>query len=142
MNLRHTPLALVLVLAAGSVAAQSVNGPADVESKLRAAGYTEVRDVEFDDGLWEAEVRAADGRWHDVAIVAADGELLDARGGRPLLTAAEITARLQAAGYATITDLELDDAIWEADAVAADGRRVEIRLNGHTGAVIDVEDDR
>jgi uncharacterized membrane protein YkoI len=141
MTATKLALALLLPLSAGTVAAQAVSGPADVTARLQAAGYSESRDVEFDGGLWEAEVRAADGRWHDVAIDAATGDVLDGNSSRPVLTAAQVTAALAAAGYADVRDLDLDDAVWEADAVAADGRRVELRLNGHTGKVIAEEQD-
>ena len=56
--------------------------------------------------------------------------------GRALLPAAEITAALTAAGYRDIHDLDLDDAVWEADATNAQGQRVELRLNAHTGKVL------
>ena len=134
-------LALLLTLSAGTVAAQAVAGPADVTARLNAAGYTEIRDVEFDGGLWEAEVRAADGRWHDVAIDAASGDVLDDHSPRPLLTAVQAEAALTAAGYTAVTDLDLDDAIWEADATDSTGQRVELRLNGYTGKVLSSELD-
>ena len=125
-------LALALSLAAGTVAAQAARGPDDITRQLNAAGYTEVRDIEFDDGLWEAEVRGRDGRWHDVAVDGASGELMDDRGGRALLPAADLAA----AGYRDVHDLDLDDAVWEADAVTASGQRVELRINAHTGKVL------
>lgn len=131
-----TALALVLSLAAGTAAAQSARGPDDITRQLNAAGYTEVRDIEFDDGLWEAEVRGRDGRWHDVAVDAANGELMDDRGGRALLPADQLVAGLGAAGYRDIHDLDLDDAVWEADATTASGQRVELRINAHTGKVL------
>ena len=109
---------------------------ADIRAQLSTAGYSDVHDVEFDDGLWEAEVRGKDGRWHDVAVDGASGELMDDRGGRALLPAADITAALTAAGYRDIHDLDLDDAVWEADATNAQGQRVELRLNAHTGKVL------
>ena len=80
-------LALTLSLAAGAAAAKAPAGVDDVTRQLSAAGYTEVRDIEFDDGLWEAEVRGKDGRWHDVAVDGTSGELMDDRGGRALMPA-------------------------------------------------------
>ncbi len=140
-----TSLSLALLLslaAAGTAAAQAVNGPADVTARLNAAGYTEVRDVEFDGGLWEAEVRHADGRWHDVAIDATTGDVLDDRAaGKTLITAAQVIASLESAGYTEIRDLDLDDAVWEADARGRDGQRVELRVNAHNGKVISEEID-
>ena len=127
---------LALALSAGTVAAQAPAGPADITRILNGAGYTEIRDVEFDDGVWEADVRAADGRWHDVAVDASNGELMDDHSGRPLITATELGARLASAGYRDVHDLDLDDAVWEADATSAAGQRVELRINAHTGRVI------
>lgn len=141
---RHWLMALpaALALVSGSVAAEAVTGTGQVTKILKDAGYTEVRDIELDEtGLWEAEVRGTDGRWHDVHVVGTSGELLDDRSGRPLLTAADITARLQKAGYTGIHDLDLDDALWQVDATRADRQRVELTLNGFTGELIHEELD-
>lgn len=142
MKLSTLALALAITFGASAAFAQAVAGPADIEKRLVAAGYSEVRDIEFDDGLWEAEVRGADGRWHDVAVQADTGEVLDDRGPRAVLPAAEVIKRIEAAGYTQVHDLDLDDAVWEADALDAKGERVELRINGHTGAVMSVESER
>lgn len=127
---------LVLSLAAGAAIAGVVRGADDAVARIQAAGYAEIRELEYDDGLWEAEVRLPDGRWHDVAVDGRSGELLDERSGRPILGSQDILARLAAAGYADVRDVDLEDAIWEIDARRADGSRVELRVNAHTGAVI------
>lgn len=135
---------LILVPAALFAAATVHAGSAaDVTARLQAAGYAEVRDVEFDGGLWEAEVRRADGRWGEVAMDDASGEIFDARAGRPVLDARAIAEALEAAGYTEISDLDRDGALWEAEARDAQGTRVEIRLSGHDGRVLasDVEYD-
>jgi uncharacterized membrane protein YkoI len=136
----HTTLvasiALALTLATGAVTADVIRGGVDAVVKIQAAGYTEIRELEFDDGLWEAEVRLPDGTWHDIAIDARSGEILDDRSGQPILRSEEIVHRLTAAGFADIRDMDLEDAIWEVDARRADGVRVELRVNAHNGAVI------
>lgn len=116
--------------------ADTINEAGQAISALQAAGYTNVRDVELDDGLWEAEVKAADGRWHDVHIDPASGTVIDRRSGSKLLTASEITQKLQAAGYTSIHELDLDEAVWDVEAMDANGQRLELRVNGYTGAVI------
>ena len=132
------PLALV----AGAAFAQS-QGIQDIQAKLQAAGYTEVRDIEFDSGLWEAEVRRADGRWGEVSLDPTSGEVFDAKDGRAMMDARGIAEALEAAGYTEISDLDRDGALWEAEARGADGQRVELRLSGHDGRVLnsDVEYD-
>ncbi|GAB2489647.1 PepSY domain-containing protein [Arenimonas alkanexedens] len=134
-------LAVSLTLAATTAVAQPTQAPIDVTERLKSAGYAEVRDIEFDDGLWEAEVRHADGRWHDVALDPATGELMDNRSQQALLGIDEVLSRLASAGYTQVQDLDLDDAVWEADALATDGRRIELRINAHTGRVLSEQID-
>ena len=100
-----------------------------------------MRDLELDDGLWEVEVQHEDGRWYDIHVVPDSGEILDPRAGKPVLPGKEILARLEAGGYTKVRDLELEDAVWEADATAPDGKRVEVRLNGFDGTVLVTETD-
>jgi len=137
--------AMVALLIAAPVLANDhkARGPAadEVRGILNAAGYTTVRDLELDDGLWEGEVQHDDGRWYDIHVVPDSGEILDAHAGKPVLPAQEILARLEAGGYTKIRDLELEDALWEADATAPDGKRVEVRLNGFDGTVLVTEID-
>src|ERR1041384_5755921 len=94
-------LAMILTPAALLAAAFTVHAAgsaADVTAKLQAAGYAEVRDVEFDSGLWEAEVRRPDGRWGEVALDDASGEIFDAKAGKAILDARAIAESLEAAG--------------------------------------------
>ncbi|GAB3731977.1 hypothetical protein GCM10028862_12640 [Luteimonas pelagia] len=140
-----TPARCVLALTlAGIVGAALAQAPApaataeDVETALRLAGYTEIRDIDRDeDGLWQAEVKGDDGLWGEVHVVAATGEVLavDAE-DTVLMDSAQVTTALKAAGYSDIRDLELDEATWEADARNAAGAAVEVRVNARTGAVI------
>jgi uncharacterized membrane protein YkoI len=128
--------ALILSLAAGAAIASAIRGPEDAIARIQVAGYAEVRELEYDDGLWEAEVRLPNGMWHDVAVDARTGDVLDDRSGRPILGSQDILSRLAAAGYTEVRDIDLEDAIWEVDARRPDGSRVELRVNAHTGAVI------
>ncbi|MBB5209386.1 PepSY domain-containing protein [Chiayiivirga flava] len=141
---KYLPFALApLALVAATAFAQQIGGAADVEAKLRAAGYAEIRDVEFDSGLWEADVRRADGRWGDIAVDPATGEVFDARDGRTVLDVRGVTDALAAAGYTEVSDLDRDGALWEAEARDAQGQRVELRISGIDGRILhsDIEHD-
>ncbi len=130
-----------LATSTAAFAADPIDSAGAVIDALNAAGYAEVRDVEKDDGLWEAEVRGTDGKFRDLHIVPATGEILDAHSEKPVLTAEEIESRLSAAGYTKIHDLDLDDAVWEAEAEDAGGKRVDLVINGFDGTVLVVEND-
>lgn len=116
-----------------------------VRERLAAAGYRNIRDLELDDGYWEAEARNAAGRSVDLLVHAWTGAVVDERvEGEPVagaLTAAQIVERLTAAGYRNIRNLKFDDGYWEADATNAAGVRVELLIDPVTGEVLREERD-
>lgn len=138
--LNHTCAVLVISLTgsgfAGTAFAEPLTDAGQVIQALNSAGYTAVRDVELDDGLWEVEVRRDNGEWHDIHIDPASGTILDKHAGDRLLDAAEIRQKLELAGYTRIHDLDRDEAVWDVDATDPDGASVELRVNGFTGAVL------
>ena len=123
-----------------SAAADDLRAAGGVADALAAAGYVEVRDIEFDDGLWEADVRRADGRWGEVHINPDSGEILDIDSVTSL-DVGTIRASLQAAGYTAIDDIDREGATWEADATDARGQRVELRISGVDGSVLHTDVD-
>ncbi len=122
-----------------SISAAVVQGSQDIEKLLNAAGYADVREIEFSDGLWEADARTANARWQEVYIEPSSGAIL--RPTDSSLTLTEIAARLEAAGYRQVHDLERDGGIWEAEATNASGERVELRLASTDGRILHSEVD-
>lgn len=57
-------------------AAQPTLSPAEIARKIEAAGYTNVHDLEFDDGRWEAEATSPAGVAVDLEVDAATGKIL------------------------------------------------------------------
>jgi hypothetical protein len=141
MNKSRLFAALALAGLVTTAAAATVAGPADVSDTLRAAGYAEVRELEYDDGLWEAEVRRANGLWGDVSIDPANGEIFDVVSPRPLIELPQVLAEVERAGYRQIHDLGRDGALWEAEAHDAQGQRVELRISGYDGRIVTVRPD-
>lgn len=66
-----------------------------------------------------------------LALALATGPVL-AQEARPL---SAIVADLEAQGY-RISDIDVDRASIDVDAVAADGRRVDLRVDSTTGAIL------
>ena len=130
-----------IALAGGAAVAATLDGPDPVRAHLQARGYAQVHDLEFDNGLWEAEAQAADGGHREVVVDPASGEVFDADDGRPVQDAAAVRASLTAAGYTQVRDLDRDGAVWEADAGGPDGARVELRVSGYDGRVLHSEID-
>ncbi len=135
INKTKTWLAVALLAAGGAAFAQDALTEAEVRAKLEAQGYTKINDVEFDDGMWEADARSADGNRVQVRIDASTGEVY-ANEQVANLGKADVEARLAAAGYDKVHDVEFDDGVWKAEAEDAAGKDVELRLDPATGKVI------
>jgi len=135
INKTKTWLAVALFAAGGAAFAQDALTAAEVRAKLESQGYTKVNDIEFEDGMWEADARSADGNRVQVRIDAATGEVY-ANEQVANLGKADVEARLVAAGYGKVHDVEFDDGVWKAEAEDAAGKDVEVRLDPATGKII------
>ena len=157
MKIHPVPHARVALLAlslsvAGSVAAQDAATPAaqadpahhamhatmseaQVRSALEGEGFRNVRDLEFEHGLWSADVDSADGNKLDVYLDPATGEVFpDNAAAR--VSENEVRAKLTAAGYQHIDDVEFDDGIWKAEARNAQGQKMNLRIAPTDGRVL------
>ncbi len=123
---------------------------AQVVTHLNSLGYAQVRELEFDDGFWEAKVRQnaqsprQELHLHPVTLKVVhptNNGSSSSNGGATApsthrLSAAEVVHELQRSGYTRITDLEFDDGVWEADATNGRGQRVDLIIHPETGAVL------
>ena len=85
-----------------------------MRTRLAEQGYTKVNDLKFEDGVWKADARSAEGNRVDVR--------LDAKTGRVYpdeqvanLSEADVRARLASAGYTNVHDVDYEDGIWNAE---------------------------
>ena len=138
-------LGLSLALAAaGSATAQEASADAmtapQVRAALEAQGYTKVNDIEFDDGMWQADARSADGQRVELRIDPATGQVYP-EDAVAQLGEADVRAKLAAAGYSNVHDVDFDDGLWTAEAEDADGRDVELTLDPADGRIIGKDRD-
>lgn len=138
MNKLILAAALAATFAATPAFAKSLDA-ADVQARLTAAGYTQVHELERDDGVWEADVTRADGRFAEVIIDPATGEIFDPYSDRAMLDAGQILTLAGKAGLTKIESVERDGATWTLEARNARNQRVDVRMSGHDGRVISME---
>jgi hypothetical protein len=135
------PAALV---ASGAVLAQSPQADALTEPQVRALltekGYTRIDDLDFEDGAWETDATSADGNRVDVRVDPASKRIF-AEALVSHLSEDDVKAKLSAAGYSKVHDVDFDDGMWKAEAERADGNDVEIHLDPKDGHILHVEND-
>lgn len=120
---------------AGAAAAQDALTEAQVKAMLEAQGYTRINDVKFKDGTWKADARSADGNRVDLRVDAATGKVYpDTQVAN--LSKADVEAKLAAAGYVDVHDLDFRDGVWTAEAENDNGKDFELRIDAATGNII------
>ncbi len=132
------------LMASGAALAQTPNPDALTEPQVRALltekGYTRIDDLDFEDGAWETDATSADGNRVDVRVDPASKRIF-AEALVSTLSEDDVKAKLSAAGYSKVHDVDFDDGVWKAEAERADGNDVEIHLDPKDGHILHVEND-
>ena len=111
----------------------------DVRALLAAAGYTEVNDVKFVEGVWTADGKSADGNHVEVKVDAAGKIIPDAKVAN--ITKDQIVIKMQDAGYTKVHDVEFEGGVWKAEAVDSNGKDVEVKLDPNDGHILGSKQD-
>lgn len=136
-----TTLAVVLATAAGTTSADGWFGKPAISleqavAKAQAAGYTSIRGAEYEDGAWEIRSNRPDGSRLTVFVDATTGDILSpAQPGQTQLAPAEVMAKLAAAGYSEVRELEREDGFWTAEVRSTAGFSRDVRVHPISGAV-------
>jgi hypothetical protein len=150
MKLRSLSLALLATFAATPVLAlaadkaDKAHAPASltepqVRELLTRQGYTRIDDLEFEDGMWETDATSADGNRIDLRVDAS-GKVY-AEDVVSNLTAEDVKAKVTAAGYSKVHDVDYDDGVWKADAERDDGKNIQVRVDAKDGRILAVDND-
>ena len=137
---RRIAAVILLTATTGAAIAQDAMTESQVRAKLEAQGYTKVNDVKFEDGVWKADARSANGNRVDVRMDAKSGQVFpDEQVAN--LSEADVRAQLATAGYTNVHDVDYEDGIWNAEADDPAGKDVELKIDPTTGKVIGKEND-
>lgn len=107
---------------------------------IAAAGYRDVEDLQFRNGLWVAKARDGAGNSTRIMIAPVTGHVYT-QDEPSRLDKDEIEARLTAQGYEDIDDLDFDDGIWRAEARDSTGQDVDLIIDPTDGTVIASKQD-
>ncbi|TPG05886.1 peptidase M4 [Rhodanobacter glycinis] len=119
----------------------AVQPPADgsteeaVKTSIANAGYKEVKDLKFKDGVWRSKARGGNKQWVELAVGPVNGKVYPADAPSKL-NKDEISAKLAAAGYQNIDDVKFDDGLWAAEAKTPHGDDVDLLVDPDDGSVV------
>ncbi len=139
MSKHHLPTALLAITAAfagaGIAQAQDSLTAPQVRAQLEAQGYTNVHDVKFDDGMWEADAVSADGKKVDLRLDPRTGKVYP-DSAVSQLSEADIRAQLSTQGFGNVHEVKFDDGMWKAKATSQTGQKTELRMDPATGEIV------
>jgi hypothetical protein len=123
----------------GAVLAQQSMTEVQVRDTLTRQGYTHVNDVKFDDGLWRADARSADGNRVSLRIDPKSGQVYpDEEVSK--LSEDDVRASLATQGYTNVHDVDFDDGVWHAKADDKNDHRVKLTIDPSSGRVVSSDD--
>lgn len=106
-----------------------------VESSIAAAGFKQVKELKFKEGVWQAEARGGDKKWVEVRVHPLTGKVFPE--GKPArLNKQEVEAKLTAAGYQKVHETKFKDGLWTADATNDKGKEVGLLVDPDDASVI------
>jgi hypothetical protein len=111
-----------------------------IMQNIAAAGYRDVEDLDFRNGLWVGTARDGAGNSVKIMVAPVSGRVYVAN-EPSRLDKEEIEARLTAQGYENIDDLDFDDGIWRAEARDSTGQDVDLIIDPTDGTVIASKQD-
>ena len=118
--------------------AQAPMSELDVRAALTSQGYKDLQDLKFEDGMWTAEAKSADGNKVDVRIDGTTGQVIPDETVSKIDKDAVIAALL-AANYTNPHKVEFEDGFWTADATDSSGAEVEVKLDATDGHILGAE---
>lgn len=148
MQIRNQLLALAISLAFAGVAGAQALAPntgsnlteADVRALMANEGYSEIHDVEFEEGMWTADAKSADGNNVEVKVDNAGKIIPDV--AVATISKDQIIIKAQEAGYQNVHDVEFEGGVWKVEAETAEGIDVELKMDPNDGRIMGSEADK
>lgn len=106
-----------------------------IKGAIATAGYKEVKGLEFKDGVWRSKARGGNEKWVKLLVGPVNGKVYPAD-APSRLNADEISAKLAAAGYQNIKDVEFEDGLWSAESKTSRGTDVNLLVDPDDGSVV------
>lgn len=106
-----------------------------IKTAIANVGYKEVKDLKFKDGVWRSKARGGNHQWTELSVGPVSGKVY-VNDAPSKLNKDEVTAKLAAAGYQNVHDVEYENGLWSADAKSRRGGDVDLLVDPGDGSVV------
>jgi hypothetical protein len=106
-----------------------------IKTAIANAGYKEVKDLEFKDGVWRTQARGGNKQWAKLAVGPINGRVYPADAPSKL-NENEVSAQLAAAGFQNVKHVKFEDGLWNAEARTTRGNAVNLKVDPNDGSVV------
>ena len=106
-----------------------------IKTAIANAGYKEVKGLKFKDGVWRSKARGGKKQWVELAVGPVNGKVY-VNDAPSKLNKDEVTAKLVAAGYQNVHEVEYEHGLWSADAKTMRGTDVDLLVDPGDGSVV------
>ncbi len=113
---------------------------AAVKTAIANAGFKEIKDLKFKDGVWRSKARGGNEQWVKLSVGPVNGKVY-VSDAPSKLKADEVKAKLAGAGYQNVHDVEYEHGLWSVDATTASGHDVDLLIDPDDGSVVAKTDD-
>jgi len=106
-----------------------------IKTSIANAGYKEVKDLKFKDGVWRSDARGGNKKWVKLAVGPVNGKVYPADAPAKL-NENEVKAQLATAGFQNVKDVKFADGLWAAEAKSRGGHDVNLLVDPTDGSVV------
>ena len=106
-----------------------------IKAAIAGAGYKEVKDLQFKDGVWRSQARGGNKQWVKLKVGPVSGKVYPAD-SPSRLNENEVSAKLAGVGYQNVKHVKFEDGLWSADAKTAHGTDVALLVDPNDGSVV------
>lgn len=106
-----------------------------IKTAIANVGYKEVKGLKFKDGVWRSKARGGNKQWVELAVGPVNGKVY-VNDAPSKLNKDEVTAKLAAAGYQNVHEVEYEHGLWSAEAKTMRGTDVDLLVDPGDGSVV------
>lgn len=102
---------------------------------LENKGYTVVRDVKYDDGVYKVDAINAQGKDVEAKVNPMTGVITQSKDGSMKLTTFNAAQEIENAGFKNIYSIESSGDKYKVKAMDKDGKKISLTVDGESGKI-------